>query len=594
MALFATSSRPAYRKRLEFEQLELRDLMSASPVDAPGPLPPAPESERGDANSTHLQQFHLSKRSGVDATVVLANESDFDANFTLKFNGQISVNIHDLVRQIRELKVPGSESVPDYEKAYHYLLKNHEHDFPLSGRTWMHEPSLYLNSLGAGLCDDAATALSLIWKAMGYQSRIWLLQGHVVAEVRVGDRWQMYDPDLRVSFFSRDGLVAGVEELGSNPDLITAPTNPTSSNPYVYSVRMAQIYSSVDDNRVCSACADDTVGRDLIFQIPAGGTMELGEAVLDKRLPTVVVGSMSKVGQVKITVPPGSRGSLDIPLAIYDVRGQGTDRVRLGHRSFRLATSDAFDFLHTDSKSGNRIQSISFNNNKEAIEIIYFLNRKFVEVQKENTISIGHQGDRHAELRAKFGEPVSQVWDFGQSSFAGASVSFHGREYLDISHSSARRLFRAGTDFEVSARVKVNPEDKARRPIADANRFSLEIDEENRPYAYYRDKNEQWVTVRGPAISTHRWHDITVSLTGGTLSLKLDGVTVDSRMGGQMSELYPMDALQIGKSRHMGGLYFRGEIDKVSFRHIVDDATSLPMQTIPVTRLVAHRSFSAA
>ena len=94
---------------------------------------------------------------------------------------------------------------------------------------------------------------------MGYESRVWLLSGHVVSDVHTGDRWQLYDPDLKVHYYNRDGLVAGLEELAAQPELITNPTNPASPDSYVYRGRIAQIYSSVENNSLCTACDANTV-----------------------------------------------------------------------------------------------------------------------------------------------------------------------------------------------------------------------------------------------------------------------------------------------------------------------------------------------
>lgn len=323
-------------------------------------------------------------------SIELLNESDFTARFMMQFNGQISKDIAQLVEQIRTTEIPGAEGLPDYQRAYHYMMQFARHDFPLSVRTWMHEPSLYMNSLGAGLCDDVSSVLVGIWREMGYDARVILLSGHVVSEVNTGERWEMYDADLRVTYTNDDGNVAGVEELSLNPDLIYSPRNPTSENEFVYSKRVASFYWTTEDNFVCLTCNDYAKARDLVFEIPAGGKMSWGETYAEQKLLTKHLDSPKSLGQLKITIPAGSSGTLDIPLAIYDILGSAQDTVAIGNTTVGLNGSEPFQFLAQDPASGNRVQTISYESNIEPIEVIYFFNQQFTQIQAQNLIELQH------------------------------------------------------------------------------------------------------------------------------------------------------------------------------------------------------------
>lgn len=537
------------RPRLQLESLEIRELFTG-------------DAFAGLASGVPPQVYSLVTDTPEAEGVVITNRSSFTAEFTMRFNDQISVNLRDLVSQIRAWDHPGVTDLPDYQKAYHYLLEYHEHDFPLSGRTWMHEPSLYLNSLGAGLCDDAASALSLIWQEMGYEARVWLLQGHVAAEVHADGKWQLYDPDLRVVYQNREGLVAGVEELASNPDLITNPVNRDAEDPFVYSRRIASIYST-DDNRICTGCTQDTVSRDLIFQIPAGGSLEWGEPEFDRELVAVHIDAPENLGQIKLNVPAGYIGAVDIPLALHDVQGE-TGHVILDGQRLDIATDEAFRYFNSDTSTGSRLKSIGFDGSAGEVEVTYFFNKAFLEIRSDNSLEITPTTDRAADLSVGFAASASERWTFD------SSVQFANQSYYRLSDASVAKVFDGDKPFRVNAQVTLNAGESTRRPILDAYRFALEIDAENRPYVYYRADDDSWVSIRGTVLQPHLTHELQVLYEDGKLELVVNGQLEAVRHGSQIDATYPVYGPYIGKSEHLGGMYFTGRIDSVSIQEVAE------------------------
>ncbi|MGE3600168.1 MAG: hypothetical protein AB7N70_31965 [Dehalococcoidia bacterium] len=88
-------------------------------------------------------------------------------------------------------------------------------------------------------------------RAAGYEARVWGLSGHVVPEILVDGRWQMFDPDLAVYYKDESGAVAGVEDIVSRPDLITQPQSPIfagSNYVFPYSTTVRDIYATTADN----------------------------------------------------------------------------------------------------------------------------------------------------------------------------------------------------------------------------------------------------------------------------------------------------------------------------------------------------------
>ena len=547
------------------EGLETREMFSAAPTTIAAPQSQSPIDSLTSPYSR--EEFLLQQNDEAERTVVLRNDSEFTAEFTLKFNGNISVNLEDLVDQIRNWDAPGVNDLPDYEKAYHYLLEFHQHDFPVSGRTWMHEPSLYLNSLGAGFCDDAASALSLIWKGMGYESRIWLLKGHVVSEVHADERWQMFDADLRVVYRNRAGLVAGVEELVANPDLITNPQQRDAGNPFVYSNRIASIYST-DDNEICTGCIGYTQSRDLVFQLPAGASIEFGEEhEFERGIPAAVSQAPETLGQMRLNIPGGFDGTIDIPLALYDVQGELGDSVNISGVDAALGTDESFDLFNVDARTGNRIHDLEFDGSQGPVEVVYFFNSQFTQIEDVNSVEIEHRTEAVPEISVAFESPVAEKWTFADV----AAANFQNQSYVDVSDSEVATLFDGEKSFELNAVVQ--PDSAAvRKPIFDTFRVSLELDEQNRPYAYYRSEAGRWVGIKGPELSTEKLSRVRVTYENGLLRMFVNSRPV--RMVTKVSPIdssYPLHGPYIGKSDHVGGLYFEGTIQSVSVHEIRGD-----------------------
>ena len=83
------------------------------------------------------------------------------------------------------------------------LNTNSYHYFTVSAALWLHSPALFLNSLGVGWCDDRAAVVHHLLAEMGYTARLWSLQGHVVPEVLINGRWEVWDTDLGVYYYTR-------------------------------------------------------------------------------------------------------------------------------------------------------------------------------------------------------------------------------------------------------------------------------------------------------------------------------------------------------------------------------------------------------
>ncbi len=171
---------------------------------------------------TDYRSDYLRTSTPASAYVSIRNTGPFVIDYQLAFNQKFGLTTQEVVRAIQEMQ-PEFPGEPIQRKVWRFVRDNRYHFDPLTASRWNHSPGLFFSSIGFGYCDDSASLFRYLMTAMGFTSRVWMLTGHVVPEVLVDGRWEMWDPDLQVSYINHSGFAASVEELATNPDLITHP-----------------------------------------------------------------------------------------------------------------------------------------------------------------------------------------------------------------------------------------------------------------------------------------------------------------------------------------------------------------------------------
>ncbi len=291
-----------------------------------------------------------------DYCITLANSGPETAMLiSFKLNGRgFYSSVEELLEAIKciEPEYPGE---PDYRKAWRFTRDysyNCWPSAPLTGQIWQHRPALFLNSLGFGYCDDTACIDCLLWRRLGYQARVWGLSGHVVPEILVDGRWEMYDASFGVYYYGKDGRIAGVKELEDHPEFIRKPLRPI--NPLTslgYQQFVADRYSSKDDNKLFedSWLADGNPGdeaeRPLVFEIPQQAKLVLplppaaALKVSDKKEPPKLYADAA------LELPAGWSGTVDIALVIHAIGGKPPDTVMITGSTFKLGTQELQKFI---------------------------------------------------------------------------------------------------------------------------------------------------------------------------------------------------------------------------------------------------------
>jgi hypothetical protein len=269
-------------------------------------------------------QGSVTATGDASASLRLINGSPSDKQLRLAINDQSMADLPDIIEQIVALPVayPGE---PLYRKAWRYLMAHKRNTKPLARSNFQFQPDLWLRSVGSSYCEAQAAALYRIWQAMGYEARVHALSGHVTVEIMIDGRWQVFDPYLQVYYTDRQGHIVGVAELEQDPTLVASPQTPLLPlSDIAYSSTVADIFGTADDNSVGSYFMSALPQpMDSVVQIPAGGYLEV-DARTDVTLDSMESGFQVSMSTMRLWVPPGYTGTIQLPSLLLDVKGAGS------------------------------------------------------------------------------------------------------------------------------------------------------------------------------------------------------------------------------------------------------------------------------
>lgn len=245
-------------------------------------------------------------------TIIISNSANYAVSFTLDINNKFPLTIDKILKEIHQSKLPYPQS------AWYYVKENTFSANPFSSEKWQHTPELFLNSLGGGLCDDRASVLAYIYKAMGDSVRVKGLNGHIVTEIYYNNKWQMFDADNGVYYCDENSVVLSVDELEHNPDRIRNPqyfcnsqlTNPVFSFPNPTATRFADFYASSDDNTDVTEWHMPAYKCDSQFVLPSHSSLKF------------VFDANKTIANVIVELTEASKGELKIPFVSAWARGR--------------------------------------------------------------------------------------------------------------------------------------------------------------------------------------------------------------------------------------------------------------------------------
>lgn len=356
----------------------------------------APGDKKTSSSTARI--FILNTSAPNKSKVVIENKGDSPAIFQLKLNNQFYYSLDDIVQTIAAMPDEFSNE-PLERKAWRFVSSNVKFSKTITDSRWQHNPSLMINSVGNGICDDLGCALHLIWKKMNLQSRVWVLQGHVVPEVFIQNTWHMYDPSHQLVYKNLSGDVAGVEDLSKHPEWIAHPVNRSvlqNANPVAYALghsqKMASIYSSKSDNFINKEYDFLFEPGNSKFILPAGGRVIFPASVSFSE--NACNSFAFETSRLLVELKSNTAAELSFPLVIASITGSGT--VLVDGQKFDIGSDSLQDFI-SDYSSFH--QSLKFSSDCSAVKVYYHINTKVVSLKAANELII--TGEHVESLRCE-------------------------------------------------------------------------------------------------------------------------------------------------------------------------------------------------
>jgi hypothetical protein len=361
-----------------------------------GRTPIVVEVSDGKASARRVTEFEVrdvtrtTRLAGLEPgeAFVLENDSDRAVDFRFLHNqfGPFASDA-EVVEHVRGM--PLEYATEPFERVlWRFVRDNTFHGPPLSADKWHDDTWVVIDSTGWGYCGNVAAVYVRLARAAGYDARVWGLSGHVIPEIRIGDQWQVYDPDLAVYYYTHDGRIAGLADLVADPTLITDPARPVLDpveQPFPYSSVVADIYASNDDNYHADPnfMIDAAAPRRLPLLPPGASFTYPGNWTPSPLVYSETQPTMNTFLQGNLSLPPGWNGHVPTPWLLADIRGEGT--VRLGDQLYVIGSRELATALSRDQRHYDEVEIVD---STSAIELIMFMNAIRYEVEPENTIAI--------------------------------------------------------------------------------------------------------------------------------------------------------------------------------------------------------------
>ena len=538
-----------------------------------------------------------------DYYLEVKNDTSSTIKFNFKLNGHFSLNNAELVEMIRAMP-EAYKGEPDYVKAWRYVRDHRYHSAPLCGQYYQHDPSFFMNCMGFGLCDDAACVTATIWRNMGYESRVWGLGGHVVPEIKINNRWELYDPDLMVIYYKKNGDVAGVEDLAKNPALVKNPLKKTPGHHYgAYCENVKNIYVTTKNNSMGWEKGMKThFQRDFIFTLPSRTTLSMGAVFYHKDLKIYGKKAAKRISHARLSIPAHWSGTLDIPLFVHTILGDKNDSVTIKGTKFGVDSTKLEEYLDRRAIPGGKSLGtqpapIKIEDNKHPIEIIYLVNPFYTKLKEVNKLCLTGQGADGLTASLKLKNPQSLLGDWklddgkgrtamdsgpneataalidnvewSDAGTKGGALRFNGpKGALELRNCQFTDRFKPGKSFTVQLWFKPDATEIKREALFSAFTFDIDL-RGDKILVYYRNATGKNTSIWGKKrAKIGEWNRITVTYASiadnkALLSLYLNGKPCGSKTSLTISVKSQAKGPFVGYTPNGGGYYFMGLIDDV-------------------------------
>jgi hypothetical protein len=321
--------------------------------------------------------------------IAFTNTTSESMNILFEHNGfPLFQSDDEIVQYVKALpaQFPGE---PFERKLWRFVRDSSYHNVPLTAEQWLHDTWAVVVAQGWGLCSHMSAAYVQLARAAGYQARVWGLTGHVVAEIKIDDRWQIFDPDLALYYYTADLTIASVEDIENDPNLIVDPVNPVLPSDvysFEYKSMVADIYASSDDNFI----GDDIFLSEEPRQyqplsLPPGARLEYPgrwtQSVMGVNGTTPL--EIPYYLQSRLSTQAGWTGTIVLPWMIWEIRGNG--RVRVRGQDFDVGSASLQALLQ---EPGEQIPEIEVLSATSELQFISFINAMRYALDETNSVAL--------------------------------------------------------------------------------------------------------------------------------------------------------------------------------------------------------------
>lgn len=304
-------------------------------------------------------------------TIVIKNNSNYPVVFRMKLNESFPLEMSDIQSEIDN--IASQQFISKAQAAWLFVGANTYWNKPYTSANWQHNPLLFLNSLGGGMCDDMATVLASIWKKTYDSVKVVGLEGHVVPEVKENGKWKMFDPDNEVAYLNQNGEICSVRELENNPQIISNPQSDKVielNSFFKYQSPLAgfisNLYATKKNNYDATEWHMNYPQYSDTFSLPAYSSMEISN--IDNHI------------FLKVVLRKGSTGKLKIPFIPHSANGDFV--FSLNHQKDTVKNNQ---FLFSSASYNYQIEVLK---TIKTSEIIYLINPKLNIWKANNLLSI--------------------------------------------------------------------------------------------------------------------------------------------------------------------------------------------------------------
>lgn len=329
-------------------------------------------------------------------TISIINSSNKTASFKLKINNKFPYSLKDIENEI--FIYAKKNNLSFIQSACRFVFENTFSCPPLTKENWYHQPELFFNSGGGGLCDDKVSFLAYILKSNGYPVRVINLNGHIVLEVNYQNSWVMLDPELGMFFFDSKNKNLSIQGIIKNNKSIFE-NSINKKNSYFnlvfydekFKTKYLNLFSTQLDNK-----------NETYWHLP--NYIFNPEFSLPSKSKLIIqIDRNKKIKGMMVTLDIGSIGILKIPFFVNQVNGKFIYQV-FPFGKLNLINVQKIEinpiYIHNVSKKTNLYFSVnpklSFLREKNKIQISSKSNNLIVKIEDKQKI------DDYSNLTSKY------------------------------------------------------------------------------------------------------------------------------------------------------------------------------------------------